>query len=87
MTGGLREPVADRPLDGLVGLAHRREIGLGRDLQVGGAEPRHRDAVGEVGELQREVERLGGVHGRSIREHPDVPMKDGMVGSWPVATT
>ena len=29
-----REPLADRPLDRLVGLAHRREVGLGRDLQI-----------------------------------------------------
>ena len=34
VAGRVGEALADRALDGLVGLAHRREIGLGRDLQV-----------------------------------------------------
>ena len=72
MTGRVREPLPDRALNRLIRFAHGREIGLRRDLQVDGAEPRHRDFVGRVGELEREIQVRGDVHRRSIRsESPD----------------
>jgi hypothetical protein len=42
-------------LDGAVGVAHRREVGLGLDDEVDGAEAGQRDLVGGVGELVREA--------------------------------
>ena len=46
--------------------------GLVVTFKVGGAKPRHRDRVGGVGELEREVQMRGDVHGRSIRaESPE----------------
>ncbi len=52
---------ADRLLGRSVGLAHRRQVGLRLDVQVGGAEPSHRDRVGGVGQLVCEAE--VGAHG------------------------
>jgi signal transduction histidine kinase len=45
---------AERLLDGAVSVRDRRQVGLRVDPEVGGAEPRQRDRVGEVGELVRE---------------------------------
>ena len=78
-----REPFADRPLDRLVGLTHRGQVGLRRDLQIVRAEPVHRDAVGQIGQLQCELQGLDGVHAASIRkgdERADEDGMDGMVG-------
>jgi hypothetical protein len=50
------EPLADRPLDGPVGLRHRREVGFGLDDQIDGPEPRPGDGVGRVGQLEGEGE-------------------------------
>ncbi len=46
--------LADHPLDRLVGVADRRQVGLGVDDEVGRAEAGHRDHVGVVGHSQRE---------------------------------
>ena len=54
-----REPLADRALDGRVGLAHRCQVGLGLDHEVVGAVALERDPVGDVGQLEREVEVVG----------------------------
>ena len=63
----LSRPAArDQLPDGLlrcpICLADRRQVGLGRHLQVARAETRHRDRVGGVGELERELEVRGDVH-------------------------
>ena len=52
--GGERLP--DGPLDGQVGLRHRRAVGLRLDVEVAVAEPARRDLVGRVGEAQGEFE-------------------------------
>ena len=80
--GKARELLANHLLDRLVGLAHRREVGLGRHLQVVGSKARHRDAVGKVGELEGKRQGVGNVHGRSIREARFVPMRKVWSDSW-----
>jgi hypothetical protein len=47
----------------VVGVGDRRQVGLLVDAQVGRAEARQRDRVGEVGELVREGE--VGIDGRA----------------------
>ena len=76
-----REPLADRALDRLIGLAHRREVGLGR-------RPRGRRrgtaptviASADVGELQRELQVRGDVHGA---EHTEAAITRPMNGYGP----
>ena len=55
-----RDPLADRPLDRLVGLGHGRQVRLRLDHQIGGAEAVERDLVGEVDQLERKREVVGG---------------------------
>src|SRR5581483_130116 len=73
---GLGDPLAQRPLDGPVGVGHRRQVGLRLDPQVECAEARQAERVRNVGELQGEVEvgrhppslkREGGLAGRPRR--------------------
>ena len=60
------QPVAQGPLDRRVGLAHRRQVGLGLDHQVGGAEALERDRVGHVGQLERQRQVLCGLPSRAV---------------------
>jgi hypothetical protein len=62
------EPLAQRPLDGTIGVGHRTQVGLALDAQVGRAEPRQRERVGKVGELEREGEIRA--HALSVRATP-----------------
>jgi hypothetical protein len=48
----LRQPVAQQLLSVAVGVGDRREIGLGVDTQVGGAETAHGDLISGVGQRQ-----------------------------------
>jgi hypothetical protein len=48
------QPLADRPLDGSVGLGHRRGVRLRLHPQVDRPEVPHGDRVGGVGELESE---------------------------------
>jgi hypothetical protein len=50
------DALAHQRLHEAVGVGHRRVVVLGVDVQVGGAEARHGDGVGEAGELQRQRE-------------------------------
>ena len=57
------ETLADRLLDGAIGLGHRRQVGLGLDHEIDGPVARQRDRVGDVGQLEREREVIGdGAH-------------------------
>ena len=62
-----RQVLAHRLLDGAVGLRDRGQVGLGLDHEILGAEPGHRDRIGDAGQLQREVEVVGGA---GHRAHP-----------------
>jgi len=53
-----RESVAERALDGAVGFADGRQVGLRLDDEITRAKARRRERVGVVGELQREREVL-----------------------------
>ena len=61
----MREVLADRVLDGMVGFAHRREVGFRLDDEVAGAEAADRDRVGDVGQLEREGQVPVDVHRRA----------------------
>ena len=43
-------------LNRAISLGHRRKVGLGVDLEIVSPESLHRDAVGDVGELEGERE-------------------------------
>ena len=69
------EPLAKCPLDRVIGLAHGREVGLGRDVQILRPEPRLGDVIGAIGELECEREGVDPVHCRSIREARYLPIR------------
>src|ERR1700693_5156720 len=48
--------VTKRLFGGAVGVGHRRAVGLGVDAQIRRTEARQRDRIGDVGELQRDLE-------------------------------
>ncbi len=51
-----RQTLASVILDRAIGLRDWGDVRLRIDLQVVGAEPLHRDAVGDIGNLERERE-------------------------------
>ena len=71
----------------MVGLAHRREVGLGLDPQVVRAEARDRDRVGVVGELEREREMRFHGTAEAVTDENGIdptarPRDRGMVAAW-----
>ena len=57
--------LAQRLLDGAVGLGDRGQVGLGLDHEILGAEAGQRDRVGDIGQLEREREVVGGAGHRA----------------------
>ena len=72
----LRKPLAQRPLDRVVGLGNRRQVWLGLHRQILGEVALERDRVGDIGQRQGQREVIG--HGAgSLVQHSarsgDVP--------------
>ena len=62
----LLDQLAHQAFDRLVGIAHRREVGLGLDLEVASVEASHRDDIGLGGQQEGEGEIVGVRHASTL---------------------